>query len=941
MFRLKVTTLLLLTLSLALIACAEQPAGPTATAAPPHPTETVAQASPEASVTPSPPATPEPAPQANMFRGDAGRSGVYHSQAQQNEWFFTTGAPIISSPFVSGRRLFVASGDGNLYAIDLTTGKELWLMSTDEPFVASPVGAGGLVTIAGTDGRFYAVDEVTGDVVWQFEAGIPSQSSAAIAGGRVYYGSVDGTVFALDQQTGEEVWRFAAGDQVLSSPAVVGDSLYFGSFDGYLYALEATSGEQLWRFSSGEGIASSPAVVDGLVYFGNGTGLFYALDAATGKQLWQFQTEGPIQSSPAVVGGTVYFGSFDRQVYALDAKTGQELWRFDAQEAMISSPAVADGLVYVGTLQGRMYALDAADGQEVWRFQTEADIYSSPVVVAEQIYFGSFDKRVYALGRLGPEVALVPTATAQPLAPTPTPWPTPSTPVATGTEGLPWWNDRVFYEVFVRSFRDSDGDGNGDLQGLIDRLDYLNDGDPNTDDDLGVTGIWLMPVTEAASYHGYDTVDYKQIEEDFGSNEDFQTLLEEAHRRGIAVIVDLVMNHTSSEHPWFQDALIPGSEHEPWYIWSGDAPDYLSPWGSPVWHKVGNRYYYGLFWEGMPDLNYENGAVTEAMYDIIRFWLEDMDVDGFRLDAVRHLIEDGPVQENTPATHAWLEGFYNYVHTLKPDALTVGEAWTSSEEIVKYVGDEVDMAFEFGLAEAMLDAVRRQVNFSLVEAQQQALDLYPPGQYAAFLTNHDQNRVMSQLRNDVPAAKVAATLLLTNPGLPFIYYGEEIGMVGAGPDENKRTPMQWDGSATAGFTSGTPWEPLADADEGANVVAQDEDPDSLLNHYRALIRLRQAHPALRAGDMVLVPTGNSRVYAFLRADESERLLVLINLFHEPVSDYSLDLESGPLSGVSQARLLLGQGQPAAPQVNEAGGLAGYRPLETLPARSSTIIELTG
>lgn len=539
----------------------------------------------------------------------------------------------------------------------------------------------------------------------------------------------------------------------------------------------------------------------------------------------------------------------------------------------------------------------------------------------------------------GASVATVPTASVFP--PTPTMLPEPREPVATGTAGLPWWNDRVFYEVFVRSFYDSDGDGIGDLQGLIGKLDYLNDGDPTTDSDLGVTGIWLMPVTESPSYHGYDVVDYREIERDYGTNEDFNQLIAEAHKRGIAVIVDLVMNHTSTRHPWFLDAKTPGSEHDDWYIWRIEKPDYRGPWGQQVWYRAGDRYYYSLFCDCMADLNYENPEVTEAMDEIIRFWLEEMNVDGFRLDAVKHLIEESQKQENTAATHAWLERFHRFVRSIAPNALTVGEAFgVPAPELVKYIGDEVDIAFEFTLAQAMIDSTKNGTRGPVSLAQATALRLYPKGQYAAFLSNHDQNRVMTQIGNDVEAAKAAATLLLTNPGVPFLYYGEEIGMLGQKPDERIRTPMQWDATPQrAGFSTRVPWQSLAVGYKERNVAVQADDPDSLLSHYRTLIRLRQDHSALRVGDFLPVESDARPVYSFVRHSSDETLLVLVNLGQEPVSDYELTLKEGPLRGALEARLLLGEGEAAAPTPNAAGGFDAYTPLPTLAPRSSAIIQI--
>jgi pullulanase/glycogen debranching enzyme len=280
-------------------------------------------------------------------------------------------------------------------------------------------------------------------------------------------------------------------------------------------------------------------------------------------------------------------------------------------------------------------------------------------------------------------------ATAEP--PAPTSAPTDDPPPAAVQPEDPWWNDAVFYEVFVRSFQDSDGDGVGDINGLIERLDYLNDGDPETSDDLGVTGIWLMPIMESPSYHGYDVVDYTMIDEEYGTEEDFRRLIEEANARGIKVIVDLVMNHTGRDHPWFQESLDPDSAYRDWYVWADENPGFRGPQGQRVWHAAGDDYYYGLFWDGMPDLNYENPDVTAEMYEITRYWLEDMGVDGFRLDAIKHMIEDGANQQNTPATHAWLAEFYTFYKGVNPDAFSVGEAWTGTQQVVDYTGDEVDI----------------------------------------------------------------------------------------------------------------------------------------------------------------------------------------------------------------------------------------------------------
>jgi glycosidase len=503
---------------------------------------------------------------------------------------------------------------------------------------------------------------------------------------------------------------------------------------------------------------------------------------------------------------------------------------------------------------------------------------------------------------------------------------------------LMWWNDRVFYEIFVRSFYDSDGDGIGDLRGVIEKLDYLNDGDPNTTNDLGVTGIWLMPIMESPSYHGYDVTDYRAIEPDYGTMADFQALLAAAHARGIAVIIDLVINHSSSQHPWFTASASGDATYADWYIWRDSDPGYVGPDGQRVWHSRGGRHYYGLFWSEMPDLNLENSAVTTELYDIARYWL-DVGVDGFRLDAIKHLVEDGQTQENTPATLAWLRDFHTYVESVNPDALLVGEAWTTNRVAATYVPEGVDLVFDFDLATTFVDSAPGR-NPSGVKAAVEAVQtLYPFGQYATFLTNHDQNRVMSEVRR-LDAAQIAAASLLTTPGVPFIYYGEEIGMRGQKPDERIRTPMHWDESAAAGFTTGRAWQPFAERMENDNVAAQTGDPTSLLSTYRDLIHLRNTHESLRRGAFIPVSASSSRLLAFLRQSDAETTLVIVNFNDDPVTDYRLRVDSSALTNVDSAALLYGADQAVArPTLTETGGFADYTPVITLPPRSTTILAL--
>ena len=531
-----------------------------------------------------------------------------------------------------------------------------------------------------------------------------------------------------------------------------------------------------------------------------------------------------------------------------------------------------------------------------------------------------------------------PTATALPTAiPSPTPQPpTPQPERATG------WQDAVFYEIVVRSFYDSDGDGIGDIAGLIEQLDYLNDGDPSTTDDLGITGIWLMPIMESPSYHGYDTVDYYAVEQDYGTNEDFHALIEAAHERGIRVIIDLVLNHTSSAHPWFINARAEeDAEYRDWYVWNDENPGYLGPWSQTVWYPGGGEYYYAMFWDQMPDLNYRNPEVTEAMYEAARFWLEEMDADGFRLDAIRYLIEDGERQASTPETHAWLAEFHDFHTAIEPDAMTVGEVWADTMDVVPYVAnDELDLAFEFTLAEAILQSVTVNTSTEFRSRLETVIEAYDPGDYATFLTNHDQNRVMTAVIENPDKARLAATVLLTLPGTPFIYYGEEIGMTGQKPDELIRTPMQWSAEEHAGFTTGWPWQAVNPDFETVNVATQSADPNSLLSHYRNLIHLRNDHPALRQGDLAMVESTCRPVTGYVRHHEAETLLVLLNFAAMDQESCAFSLaESGLDPGDYFVRELLTDTELPALIVGEDGTFTDYTPLETLTEKDGYILLL--
>lgn len=436
-----------------------------------------------------------------------------------------------------------------------------------------------------------------------------------------------------------------------------------------------------------------------------------------------------------------------------------------------------------------------------------------------------------------------------------------------------WARGAVFYEIFVRSYADSDGNGIGDFDGLTAKLDYLGD--------LGVDGIWLMPVFESPSYHGYDTVDYETIERDYGTNADFREFLAEAHRRNIRVILDFVMNHTSTEHPWFIDsASSPSSSKRDWYVWSAADPGWKQPWGGndPSWHRRNGAYYYGAFWSGMPDVNFRSAEAKAEMMRLARHWLAQ-GVDGYRLDATRYLVETGPGeagQADTAETHQVLRELSDTVKRVKPDAVLIAENTVDTAKLARYFGS-IPMNFNFPLAGAIVEGVKNGDAEPIRATLRDMLRLYPAGVIdTPFLTNHDQTRVATVLGNDSGKLRNAASILLTLPGTPFIYYGEEIGMQNAPApnDEAKRTPMPW--TPEGGFTSATPWHSYSPGVATNNVASQTADPNSLLAHYRSWIAARKRSSALSKGGLELLET-TPQVLAFVRAADGERALVVHNL----------------------------------------------------------------
>ncbi|MDQ8733804.1 alpha-amylase family glycosyl hydrolase [Paenibacillus sp. LHD-38] len=458
---------------------------------------------------------------------------------------------------------------------------------------------------------------------------------------------------------------------------------------------------------------------------------------------------------------------------------------------------------------------------------------------------------------------------------------------------------KVYYEIFVRSFYDTNGDGIGDLNGVTAKLDYLKE--------LGIGGIWLMPINASPSYHGYDTTDYYAVNPEYGTLDDLKKLLEEAHKRDIKIIMDLVVNHTSKEHPWFKEALADEkSPYRSWYTFANPDEKVRADGavGGDPWHSYGSLNYLGVFWEGMPDLNFDEPKVREEMIKIGQYWLEQ-GLDGFRLDAAKHIYGDFASTAITPEIQAknkaWWQEFRAGMTKVKPDAYLIGEVWDSLTVIAPYFDQALNSAFHFDIAGRLLSAADKEQDADLAFSLGRAYGVYEKssgGTFvdAPFLSNHDQNRVMTVLNGNLDHAKMAAAMLLTLPGTPYLYYGEELGLKGAKPDEYIREPMPWYGSQDGGEGQ-TTWEkPRYNPDPGAvSVEAQTQDEQSMLNHYRELIKWRNEEAALRDGGIAefKLELANQKLSVYVRAIAKERVLVVHNLSGE---EQTTDLQPSEVFG---------------------------------------------
>jgi maltose alpha-D-glucosyltransferase/alpha-amylase len=483
-----------------------------------------------------------------------------------------------------------------------------------------------------------------------------------------------------------------------------------------------------------------------------------------------------------------------------------------------------------------------------------------------------------------------------------------------------WYKNAVFYEISVRAFKDSNGDGNGDLRGLTEKLDYLQT--------LGVDCIWIMPIYPSPlKDDGYDIADYYSVDKAFGSLDDLKELIQAAHARDIRIVMDLVLNHTSDEHPWFQASRSDrNSPYRDYYVWSDTDKKYedariifvdTEPSNWTLDEKTG-QYYWHRFYASQPDLNFDNPKVQEEMLNVARFWL-DLGIDGFRADAVPYLIErEGTNCENLPETHVYLKKLRAFMDEHYPGRILLCEANQYPEDVRPYFGDgdEFHMGFHFPIMPRIYMALKKGRFEDMEEIMRRTPAIPENCQWCTFLRNHDEltlemvtpeerqwmweqyapeprmklnmgirRRFAPLLDNDRRKMELANSILFTLPGSPIIYYGDEIGM-GDNLDlfdrNGVRTPMQWDNSPNAGFSKGTPFSEFAHERgdlgyEHINVASQINNPDSFFRSVKRMIATRKAHPAFGGSGMEWLETGNPAVAVYIREHDGDIILILNNL----------------------------------------------------------------
>ncbi len=528
-----------------------------------------------------------------------------------------------------------------------------------------------------------------------------------------------------------------------------------------------------------------------------------------------------------------------------------------------------------------------------------------------------------------------------------------------------WYKDAIFYEVYVRGFYDSNGDGIGDFRGLTEKLDYLQW--------LGIDCIWLLPMYPSPLRDGgYDIADYYAVLPEYGTLEDFKEFLDGAHRRGIRVIADLVVNHTSDQHSWFQESR--SSRDNPkrdWYVWSDTDERYKeariiftdterSNW---TWDEQAGQYFWHRFFSHQPDLNYDNAEVQQAMLDVVAFWLEQ-GLDGFRVDAVPYLYErEGTNCENLPETHNFLKRLRAHVEAQFPQALLLAEANQWPEDVVAYfgAGDEFQMGYHFPIMPRLYMALRQADRRPIVEIVERTPGIPETCQWGMFLRNHDEltlemvtdeerdylyneyakdrrmrlnvgirRRLAPLLDNGRRRIELLHGMLFSLPGSPFLYYGDEIGMgdnIYLGDRDGVRTPMQWSADRNGGFSRADfqqlYFPPIMDAVYGfqsVNVEAQQRYDSSLLHSIRDMIHLRKRHQLFGRGTMEIIKPENRPIFAFTRTYEDETALCVFNLSS---SAQPVELDLTPYQGMTPVEMLGGTKFPTVTDQPYQLALGGY------------------
>lgn len=526
----------------------------------------------------------------------------------------------------------------------------------------------------------------------------------------------------------------------------------------------------------------------------------------------------------------------------------------------------------------------------------------------------------------------------------------------------------VYYSLFVRSFADGNGDGIGDFKGLTKRLDYLNDGNDLTTSDLGITGLWLLPIFASPSYHGYDVDDYYSVNPEYGTMKDFETFIAEAHKRGIKVILDMTCNHSSPYNDWFKASRNPNDPHRDWYRWitdldltefGGKYNGKQKIWGHNVWtidntpvegKKLPNgdnvySYYAGVFGSQMPDYNMDSKGVREEFKKVFKFWL-DKGVDGFRFDAVGHIynsVEVMPGSETANKAVQFCKEMQDYITSVKPGAFCVAEVWEPTSTRAKYIAG-FQSNFHFDMGNMIINAINGQeqnendgvpvdpdpktyngIAHTLYGDYQLYKASNPNYIDSPFLSNHDQGRSAAPLRKKLPKMKLAADMYILAEGVPFIYYGEEIAMMSGSDDPTKRTPFVWKEAGKdkmqPTWCYGGPYGNIENYNKKTVPVSvQEKDPNSLLQHYKRVIRVKTAHPALFKGRLVPKDTGNPYLESWVMECAGEKAFVVHNVSAH--NDVTVKLPEGCDMPMVYA---------ANPNAKVEGGML------TIPAMSSVVL----